>query len=323
MAVRFTYDDIKAKVQKNKPLAIQPTSDAVASTTTTQTTTAVESTIGTQQTENTQAATNIVPLEPVSFPMEDVNYQSTFTSTQQDITKVLSITQDSIGFTNTFSNAPQVLINSDRIIINTKRDYLMLFGAAGVAISSQNPVNLDSDSSITIAATEGVYLGVPNNGKPYDFDNQKKPKTKGEPTTNQPYEPVALGIKLANLLEDLLVVIKNARIITPMGLAYLREDAQYDLANLQARIPEILSSAVFIDGVSHESTDPAPKQSQSTTQADTTTSAAINQIPTTPQNVSNTETAQPASGDTTTTVPDVSTSPDYFAPGGILGNLAT
>lgn len=303
MAVRFTYDDIKAKVLKNKPLAVEPTTDI-------------------QQAEGTAEVVNIVPLEPVSFPMEDVNYQSTFTSTQQDIAKVLSITQDSIGFTNTYSNAPQVLINSDRIVINAKRDYLMLFGAAGVAISSQNPVNLDSDSSITIAATEGIYLGVPNNGKPYDFNNQKKPKTKGEPTTNQPYEPVALGIKLANLLEDLLVVIKNARIITPMGLAYLREDAQYDLANLQARIPEILSSVVFVDGVSHESTDPAPKQPQSAEQADATTSAAINQTPTTPQNVSSTETTQQASGDTTTSIPDISTSPDYYTPGGILGNLA-
>jgi hypothetical protein len=316
MAVRFTYDDIKAKVLKNKPLAVEPVSSVDVAQPNTNTQEAINA-------QTTQTTPNIVPLEPISLPMEDVNYQSTFTSAQQDITKILSITQDSVGFTNTFSNAPQILINSDRVIINTKRDYLMLFGAAGVAISSQNPVNLDSDSSITIAATEGVYLGVPNNGKPYDFDNQKKPKTKGEPTTNQPYEPVALGIKLANLLEDLLVVIKNARIITPMGLAYLREDAQYDLANLQARIPEILSNTVFVDGVSHETTDPAPKQPQTATETDTTVPAAINQTPTTPQNTPSAETIQQVSGDTTTTaIPDISTSPDYYTPGGTLGNLA-
>jgi len=313
MAVRFTYDDIKAKVLKNKPLAVEAVSGVEVA----------QSDVDSSNNTSSPAVVNITPLEPVDFPMEDVNYESTFTSTQQDITKVLSITQDSIGFTNTFSNAPQVLINSDRIIINTKRDYLMLFGAAGVAISSQNPVNLDSDSSITIAATEGIYLGVPNNGKPYDFGNQKKPKTKGEATTNQPYEPVALGIKLANILEDLLVVIKNARIITPMGLAYLREDAQYDLANLQARIPEMLSSVVFVDGVSHESTDPAPKQTQTPTQSDTQTAAAINQTPTTPQNAFSAETIQQTSGNqTTTAAPDISTSPDYYTPGGTLGNLA-
>jgi len=199
----------------------------------------------------------IQQLQPIDFPMKDLDYESTFVTTQQDITKVLSITQDSIGFTNTYVNSPQILINSDRVIINTKKDYLMLFGGAGVAVSSQNPVNIDSDSSTTIAATEGIFLGVPNKGVA-EWPKIAKPKTKGDPTPDQPYEPMTLGIKLANLLEDLLVILKNARIATPAGLAYFREDAQYDLANLQARLPEMLSTAVFIDGISHESTDPAP-----------------------------------------------------------------
>jgi hypothetical protein len=231
----FTYDDILKRVESNGALN------------------AMNSPGGeTGSTEYT-----IQQLQPIDFPMKDLDYESTFTAKQQDIAKVLSITSDSIGFANTYVNSPQVLINSDRIIVNTKRDYLMLFGGAGVAISSKNSVNLDSDSSITMAATEGLYLGVPNKGVT-PWPKIAQPKTKGDPTPDQAYEPVALGIKLANLLEDLLVVLKNARIATPAGLAYFREDAQYDLANLQARLPEMLSTAIFVDGVSHESTDPAP-----------------------------------------------------------------
>jgi GH24 family phage-related lysozyme (muramidase) len=231
----YTYDDILKRVESNGALNISNSTNASA----------------------VSVEFQIPQLQPIDFPMKDLDYESSFTTKEQDIAKVLSITQDSLGFTNTYTNSPQILINSDRVVINTKSDYLMLFGGAGVAISSKNPVNLDSDSSITMAAGDGLFLGVPNKGIT-PLPKVPDPKTKGDPTPNQPYEPLTLGIKLANILEDLFVILKNARIATPAGLAYFREDAQYDLANLQARLPEMLSTAVFIDGISHESTDPAP-----------------------------------------------------------------
>jgi hypothetical protein len=234
MATTYTYQDILKRVESNG--ALNPMSSA-----------------GEQGTAQFQ----IPQLQPIDFPMKDLDYESTFKITEQDITKVLAITKDSVGFTNIVKTIPQILLNSNRITINSKRDYLMLFGKAGVSISSGNAVNLDSDSSTTLAAKDGVYLGVPNNGQPIAKET-KKPKTKGDPTPDQPYEPLVLGIKAANIIEDLLVVIKNARIVTPVGLGYFREDAQYDLANLQARLPEILSTSTFIDGVSHESTDKPP-----------------------------------------------------------------
>ncbi len=234
MATTYTYQDILKRVESNG--ALNPMSNA-----------------GVQGTAEFQ----IPQLQPIDFPMKDLDYESTFKVIEQDITKVLAISKDSVGFTNIYKTAPQILMNSNRIIINSKRDYLMLFGKAGVSISSGNPVNFDTNSSTTIAAKDGVHLGVPNNGQPIAKDT-KKPKTKGDPTPDQPYEPLVLGIKAANIIEDLLVVIKNARIVTPVGLGYFREDAQYDLANLQARLPEILSTSVFIDGISHESTDKAP-----------------------------------------------------------------
>jgi hypothetical protein len=212
-----------------------------------------------QPTQQQTTTPSSIPGNPqLDFAMQDLEYSSTIGRETNDVSKLLALIKDSRGFTNNYGNSSQVLINTDRIILNTKRDYLMLFGEAGVAISSKNPVNIDSDSSFTVAASDGIFLGVPNNGEPYDLDNQKKPTTKGEPTTDQEYEPVPLGIKLANLLEDLFVILKNARIVTPMGLAYFREDTQYDMANLQARLPEMLSSLVFVDGISHEAADAAP-----------------------------------------------------------------
>jgi hypothetical protein len=230
----YTYDDILKRVESNGALNLSNAN-------------IVEGAIELQ----------IQQLQPIDFPMKDLDYESTFSEKQQDITKVLSISQDNIGFINRFNNNPQLLLNSNRIVINSKRDYLMLFGKAGVALSSKNPINLDTDASTTLAAKDGLFLGVPNGGEPIK-NNIKQPKTKGDPTPDQPYEPLVLGIKAANIIEDLLVILKNARIVTPLGIGYFREDAQYDLANLQARLPEIISTSTYIDGVSHETPDKAP-----------------------------------------------------------------
>jgi len=72
-----------------------------------------------------------------------------------------------------------------------------------------------------------------------------------------------LGTKLANWLDDLLQVFKNSVVLTPVGKGYFREDTQYDLIALQARIKEMLSTYAFIDGHSHEQAEtdsipPAP-----------------------------------------------------------------
>jgi hypothetical protein len=153
----------------------------------------------------------------------------------------------------------------------------MLFGHQGVAISSPGSVNIDAEDSITIYSGDGLFLGVPGsvsgsiNDVRKSTDTAKLPKTKADPTPDYEYEPVVLGTKLANLIEDLLVILKNATLLTPVGKGYFREDVMYELACLQARIPEMLSTYAYIDGYSHEGVDtPAPEPPKTVTEPPTT-----------------------------------------------------
>lgn len=135
------------------------------------------------------------------------------------------------------SGESSILINSDRVIINSKTSHTIIAGAEGVSLSSINKVNIDADESVTIFGANGVFLGVPNKGaEPGKFPDPEVSsagegafmrggkKLKSHPTPDVPYEPMVLGLKLVNWLDDLLVVLKNLQILTNTGLATPRED---------------------------------------------------------------------------------------------------
>ena len=228
---------------------------------------------------------SIPELPPVEFPMEDLTYSSNIPGTAQDLNQVLGLRDGNGSKQNNFAGS-QLILNSDRVMLNARQDFLMLFGQQGVAIASPSHVNIDADESVTIFGEEGLFLGVP--GKGDAKGNSKAPKTKGDPTIDNEYEPLVLGTKLANLIEDLLVVLKNATILTPVGKGYFREDVMYELACLQSRIPEILSTYGYIDGVSHEAVDPQPQPpggvstNQETTPTGTTVGSSTEPTTTTP-----------------------------------------
>lgn len=175
----------------------------------------------------------------------------------KDLNTLLDIKPGSGGLVNNYGIGSQVLINSDRIIFNARINYLMLFGEEGVAISSPGNVNIDADDAITLYGEDGLYLGVPGKGNTVGKIT-KAPKTKADPTLDSDYEPIPLGSKLVGVLEDILVTLKNATILTPTGKAYFKEDVIQDLRGIQARLPEILSTNVFVDGISHEAPDAGP-----------------------------------------------------------------
>jgi hypothetical protein len=204
-------------------------------------------------------------LPTIDYPMEDLSYSQEVSKKPgggaEAVKKILSIKGGGDGglFVNNFTKTTgQVIINSSRVLINADKDYLMLFGK-NVAIASTGPVNIDSSDSVTLFGERGLFLGVPNKGESYDPNVPKPPTAKSDPIPNQAYEPLVLGSKLAELLDDMLVILKNANIITPIGKAYFLEDTQYELACLQSRIPELLSTYAYVDGVSHQQTiKPAP-----------------------------------------------------------------
>lgn len=156
------------------------------------------------------------------------------------------------------SNASQIIISSNRIIMNANSDYLMLFGERGVAISSQNNVNIDADQAVTLFGEDGLFLGVP--GKGIIVPNSKEPETYAQPTVDSKYEPLLLGSKVEKIFNDLLETLKMSKILTPSGEAKFSAQTAYELECIQSRLPEILSTACFIDGISHEGVrTPAPE----------------------------------------------------------------
>ncbi len=162
-----------------------------------------------------------------------------------------------------------ILINSDRVIINSRASHTIVAGAEGVALTSPSKVNIDADDSVTVFGSNGFFLGIPNKGEPYEDNSYPAPETKlkegvtivkgiptkAMPTANSAYEPIVLGLKLANWLDDLLQVMRNAQILTPTGLGAFREDTQWDLSALSSRIKEMLSTYAYVDGWSHEAPD--------------------------------------------------------------------
>lgn len=262
---------------------------------------------------------NVPQLQPVNLPMSDVAFASGAKTTQR--TKEQGLKE--LGLTNAGgdilndSNLPTYLINSSRVIINSKEDYTMLFGQKGVAISSPNKVNIDSDSSITLFGMGNVFLGVPNKGEPKPKDNPRKPQKKdskgnilkASPTKDFDYEPMVLGLKLANWLDDLLQVMKNAVLLTPVGRGYFREDTQYDLVCMQARIKEMLSTYAFLDGYSHElcETDTVPEPPTSITEPPTEITGTVTG---TVQMEGDANNGEEGTGDPLESLPDYATSID-------------
>lgn len=240
----------------------------------------------------------------MSISLQDITYNLGVSESEklklEDVLQILP--SESGGRINAYKNGSTVLINSDRLIFNAKKDYLMLCGKEGVVISSPKGVNIDCDEDLYLFSNTEVYIGLPNKGNDYNFEKQKVPKTKADATINSKYEPLVLGLKLANLLQDLVLLLKNAVTITPSGQGFMSPETMYNLAYIQSRIPEMLSTYAFIDGVTHEGVDPAPstsgltldtintQQSQPTTQqpGSTITTSTSTSTGTQPNNTSGT-----------------------------------
>lgn len=161
---------------------------------------------------------------------------------------------DTSGVNSRIPNAGEadILMNADRVVINSKDDFSFLFGQKGVALGSPRRVNIDSGQSITLFAHNQLFLGIPNKGgtKPTKPQTQLG-TTKGDPTEDQLYDPMVLGIKLANLLEDILFTLKGADLVSGVSPVRFQPATQAEFGLLANRIPEILSSYAYLDGLSH------------------------------------------------------------------------
>jgi hypothetical protein len=81
-----------------------------------------------------------------------------------------------------YSNA-QVIINGDRVVLNSKRDEVMIFAKSNIELNTKNIINLNASERVHLNSN-AVFLGTVN--------------------SSLPTEPLVLGDKLNTLLETLL-----------------------------------------------------------------------------------------------------------------------
>ena len=172
-----------------------------------------------------------------------------------DLNKIFNINQNKENIYVPDADGGSLFLNGDRIIINSKKDFSMLFGKKGVAIASPERVNIDAGSSITLFSPENLYLGLPNKGQKIDgvqkTQKQLGGTTKGDPTPDYAYEPLVLGIKLANLLEDIIVAVTTGDMVGGLSDASWQPSTIAEFELLANRLPEIISTYAYVDGISH------------------------------------------------------------------------
>ena len=123
------------------------------------------------------------------FHVEKINEDLSsiyLTSTQK-----LPLQTDKTGILNPLTNPTntldyfnaQIIINSDRVVLNSKRDEVMIFAKSNIELNTKNIINLNANERVHLNSNT-VFLGTINN--------------------QLPTEPLVLGGKLNTLLENLL-----------------------------------------------------------------------------------------------------------------------
>jgi hypothetical protein len=128
------------------------------------------------------------------FHVERINEDASsiyLTSTQQiplqtDRTGTLNPLTKPIDASRYFNS--QVIINSDRVVLNSKRDEVMIFAKSNIELNTKNIINLNANERVHLNSNT-VFLGTVNN--------------------SLPTEPLVLGDRLNTLLENLLDSLYN------------------------------------------------------------------------------------------------------------------
>ena len=152
---------------------------------------------------------------------------------QSDKTGVLNSLTNPLDVSKYFNS--QVIINSDRIVLNSKRDEVMIFARTNVEISTKNIINLNADERIHLNGGN-VFLGTVNN--------------------QLPTEPILLGNKTLIVLETLLdglysfgtslaTVVGSPEGAPAADINMAAEDLLNSIDRINSNLEEILSQRNF------------------------------------------------------------------------------
>jgi hypothetical protein len=131
----------------------------------------------------------------IPFHIEKINqeYSSIYlTSTQQiplipDRNKSINPITAPINVSDYYG--PQVIVNGDRIVINSKKDDVMLFASNNIELTTNNIINLNATERVHINSNN-IILGTTKGGK-------------------LAFEPLVLGIQMVSFLSKLLSKLSN------------------------------------------------------------------------------------------------------------------
>ncbi len=137
-------------------------------------------------------------------------------------------------------NRPQIILNSDRITLNSKRDEILMFSRSNIELSTDNIINLNAGKIIHLHIDEKnpnsqILLGTRANGE-------------------IPYEGVLLGNQTVILFERLISALQNlsyylSTASTPQGPIPAVQNAGTqlfaDIKGLCSQLDKCLSTKVF------------------------------------------------------------------------------
>ena len=123
---------------------------------------------------------------------------------------------------HTYKGESQIILNSDRLILNAKKDTAFLNAEKSISLSTKGTINLNCGQATIIDGPE-IHLGVGSS------------------------EKGVLGDQLVNLLRELLNALQTADIVTPVGPGLAGPSAQADFSGLMAKLDTILCEKVWVE----------------------------------------------------------------------------
>jgi hypothetical protein len=148
-----------------------------------------------------------------SYYVEQINKDDSsiyLTSTQK-----ISLQTDKTGILNNLTNPlnvpdyfnAQAIINSDRVVINSKKDEVMIFAKTNIELNTKNIINLNADERVHLNSN-AVFLG------PYDKNNIVQPVLLGNDTVSLFVHLQKTLTRLASYLSKTVSTSEGSPVVT-------------------------------------------------------------------------------------------------------------
>jgi hypothetical protein len=152
---------------------------------------------------------------------------------QTDKTGVLNNLTNPLNVPDYFN--AQTIINSDRVVINSKRNEVMIFAKTNVEINTKNIINLNADERVHLNSNI-IFLG------PYDKNNMLQPVLLGNETLNLFTHLQKTLTRLASYLSQAVSTSEGAPMVT---LNSAGKELFNDMKKVSDLLGKIASKKVF------------------------------------------------------------------------------